>query len=122
MVRNTYIEGLNLPPNHPFRRDAERLTQSFNTDTYKQDGIIRWKSNNQVPPQEILDFWKHIGKRFNMQKSIQARNKDNQMFMEQYRKSQANRKRTLEELSEMRNAFGEGTVVVDVITGKRTRL
>lgn len=106
--RNTYIEGLSHPLPHPFRTQAENLARQSDTDTFKEDGVIRWKSNGNVPPQEVLDFWKHIGKRFNMSKSVVARNREQKAF--------------LEELHEMRNAFGEGATVVNVITGRWTKL
>lgn len=122
MIRNRYINGLDYELPHPFRREAERLRESYYTDTYKEDGVIRWKSNGRVPPQDILEFWRHVKLRFNMAKSQAARAKDDKAFLQQYRESQRQRQRTPEELSEMRNAFGEGTVVVDVLTGRKTRL
>lgn len=119
-MRNRYIEGLNYQLPHPFRADAERLAQQFDTMTYKVDGIIRWKTNNAVPPQDVLDFWKHIGKRFNMAKSIAARNREEKEAIENYKRNQ--RPPTQEQLYEMQAAFGKGTTVVDVITGRKIKL
>jgi hypothetical protein len=42
--------------------------------------------------------------------------------LKDYRKRQRNVKPSNEELSEMRAAFGEGTEVVNIITGRRTQL
>lgn len=63
MGRNISIEGLSLPPIHPHRIQADRLLYSYDNETIKQDGIIRWRFNGQVPPQDVLDFWKHVGKK-----------------------------------------------------------
>jgi hypothetical protein len=120
MSRNTAIEGLSLPPNHPFRRDAENLALKFDTDTTYVDAIIRWKSNNQVPPQEVLDFWKYIGKRFNMAKAKAARERETKAFLARYKANQ--KPASFDERNQMTGAFGKGTVVVDVFTGRRTQL
>ena len=57
MRRNSYIEALQEQSNHPIRKEAERLANKFKTDTYKDNNyVLRWKSNNSVPPQEVLDF------------------------------------------------------------------
>lgn len=120
--RNTYIEGLSYNLPHPFRAEAERLRDSFHKDTVKQDGVIRWRSSNNVPPQDVLDFWKHVGFRFNMQKSIAARNREQKAAIERYRKAQANRPISPEQRYEMEAAFGKGTTVVNVFTGRKTQL
>lgn len=120
MTRNTYIEGLAYQLPHPFRRQAEDLAVKFDRDTYKVDGVLRWKSNNLVPPQDCLDFWKHIGKKFNMSKSTAARERDNKAFLKNYSRNQ--RPVSAEQRNEMIGAFGKGTTVVDVLTGRKTRL
>lgn len=123
MRGNTYIEGMQYELPHPFRRDAERLAAQFDTDTYKDSNyVLRWKSNDRVPPQEVLDFWKFIGKRFNMSKSVAAREREDKQSIEQYKKRMENYKHSDEELSEMRAVYGKGTVIVDVITGKKIKL
>lgn len=117
---NRYIEGItkySLP--HPFRAEAERLANQFDTNTYKQDGVIRWRSNNSVPPEEVLEFWKYIGKRFNMSKAVAARKRECKEILNKYRI--LNDHINEERMHEIRAAFGPGVDVVDVITGKRTR-
>jgi hypothetical protein len=42
--------------------------------------------------------------------------------MDAYRKSEAKRKISSEEMGEMRSAFGKGVTVVNVLTGKRTKI
>jgi hypothetical protein len=42
--------------------------------------------------------------------------------IEEIKEMLSKREQSQEELSEMRNAFGEGEVVVNVITGKKTKL
>ena len=75
-----------------------------------------------IKKQEVLDFWKYIGKRFNMNKSIAARDREQKKSIEQYRKSMQNHKYSEEELSEMRAVYGKGEIIVDVITGKKIKL
>lgn len=117
---NRYIEGLSYQLPHPARAEAERLRQSFDTDTIKVDGVIRWKSSGRVPPTDVLDFWRHIGKRFNYNKSIAAQKRETREVLRQYRGNQ--RPPSPEQLAEMRAAFGRGTKVVDVITGRKIKL
>jgi len=119
-MNNSYIEGLQFQLPHPFRADAERLRIQFDTDTYKDAGVVRWRSNGVVPPQEVLDFWKHIGKRFNMAKSVAARSRETKEFLKSYRENQ--KPSTGEQLVEMRGAFNKGTAVVDVISGRKILL
>lgn len=118
-MKNNYIEGLNYGDRHPFREEAERLASSFELNTFKVDGIIRWMSNRAVPPQDVLDFWKHIGKRFNMAKSIAAREKEQKALMDAYKKRQ--HQPTHEQMHEMRSVFGAGETVVDVISGRKAK-
>ena len=85
-------------------------------------GVIRWKSNKRVPPQEVLDRYKSVNAPFNMEKAIKARKKEQAEMIKEYKESQKQRKRTPEELAEMRATFGEGAVIEDVITGEKIKL
>ena len=119
---NRYIEQYNnyrLP--HPFRAGAERLAMQFDTDTYKdENGVLRWLSNNSVPPQEVLDFWRFMGKRFNMNKSMAARKRETKAVIEKYK--QQNRGLNDGERYEAQSVFGKNTIIRDAITGRETRL
>lgn len=84
------------------------------------DGVVRWNSNNRVPPQDVLAFWAHLKFPFDLVLSTAAGERETAQFLADYR---ANAKPPSEEqLLEMRAAFGPGEVVVDVLSGRRTKL
>lgn len=84
------------------------------------EGVYRWKVNNNVPPAEVLE---KAGVPEDMRKRCAVvRDRDNAKFFAEYRKAREGYKPSSEELYEMVAAFGPGATVVDVITGKRTRL
>lgn len=86
--------------------------------------VIRWVSNNSIPPQEYMDWLynnDYIGYGWYV-KSNALRTVEKFKIVENYRKQMENHVPDDEEMFEMRSAFGEGTTVVNVITGKRTIL
>lgn len=119
---NEYIRGLAEDAMRYEKEESERTKLQFFTNAVVEDGIVRWKSNNQVPPTEILEFWKYIGYEFDYDRSLEVREKEQNEFLEKYRESQKNRRYTEEEIYEMRAAFGEGATVVDIISGKKIKL
>lgn len=112
----TYPEG------HPARSNADYAFQQFYDNTVKLDGVVRWKSNGSVPPQEILEFWQHVRFRFNMAKSVAARNKDEKEFLARYAQAQRNQPPSAELMHELRANHPPGTVIQDVVTGRKIRL
>lgn len=110
-------------PRFPYeKQEADRLVAKFETDATVTDGVVRWNSNKSVPPQDILDFWKFLGKPFDYAKSSKVREDETSQFLQDYRKAQKGRRRSREEMFELRANFGRGAKVVDVITGKVTKL
>lgn len=84
-------------------------------------GVIRWKSNGQIPPEDCLqELEKWIS--FNRYLSSMIREEEDANFLTRYKEQQKNRVYSEEELNEMRSAFGKGATVVDVITGKEIQL
>lgn len=96
--------------------------EQFNKEAHVVDGVVRWNSNNIVPPTDILQGFLQAGKEFNLEKSLKARDQEDTEFLKQYREAMKDYTPSAEDLFEMRAAFGEGTTVVNVITGKKTRL
>lgn len=110
-------------PRHAFeRRETERLCTQFETDATVIDGIVRWNANATVPPKDVLLLWQHLGKPFSFEASLSTRQTETDAFIARYREENANRVRSAEELIEMRACFGEGTEVVDVVSGQRMRV
>ena len=100
--------------------EKRQLIEDFDSETIVADGIVRWQSNNHVPPDEVLQVWIAAGKQFDLDGSVKQREADSLVYLEQYRKSRVNRspEQIAEEQFEMRAAFGPGVTVVNVITGE----
>jgi hypothetical protein len=104
-----------------FRDDEkQRLIEKFETSTVIENGVVRWKSNSQVPPDDVLEVWTDAGLVFDREASVRQREVDMLEFLGQYRKNQANRspEQIAEEQFELRVTFGPGVKVVNVITGE----
>lgn len=121
--RNNYINDY-LSGREWRRKYAERTKEKFYTDaSVDENGVVTWNSNGNVPPEDILEFWEYVGiTGFNREASDAERERQTNEFLTAYRKQQENHKPSQEELYEMRAAFGEGTTVVNVITGKEIKL
>ena len=86
------------------------------------DGVVRWTSNNRVMPKDCREILSHTAYRdlFSEEASRAAEDAETAAFLESYRKNYTGPSE--EEKAEMRAAFGTGSTVVDVITGKGIRL
>ena len=82
------------------------------------DGVVRWTSNNRVMPKDCREILSHTAYRdlFSEEASRAAEDAETAAFLESYRKNYTGPSE--EEKAEMRAAFGTGSTVVDVITGK----
>jgi hypothetical protein len=119
---NPYIRAIIWPRFRSEFLEAFRLRAKFFNDAYLVDGVPHWKSNNQIPPKDILEFWEYSCLPFNFEQSEIARDKETTRFLAEYRESMRNYVPSDEELFEMRAAFGPGETVVNVITGQVTKL
>jgi hypothetical protein len=99
------------------KRNIEYAQKSDYTIT---NGIVRWDSNNQVPPADMVEAIATFESSVDVEASKAAREVDNAAFIEQYIKGQASRteEQKREEAFEMRAAFGPGEKVVNIITGE----
>lgn len=51
--------------------------KSWNNDMYfDEENIPRWKSNNSVPMNDMLDMWKFLNKKFDYDKTVEARQRE----------------------------------------------
>lgn len=94
-------------------------------DTYIDiNGVLRWKSNDQVPPEEIIEDFRAVDmiSDYTANLSHTVRRAEIGEFLRQYREREKNRQPSVEELFEMRAAFGEGTEVVNIVTGTKIKL
>ena len=76
-----------------------------------------WLSNGHYLPEESAEILSHTDFPFSLEETNRAREIQNAMFLENY-----SHKTTDEEQAEMKAAFGEGTTVVDVMSGERISL
>jgi hypothetical protein len=112
--------------------DAEQRGWIFDEDKAREnfgrasivDGVVRWKSSNNVPFDDMLQDFALLGliDEETMARSVRARQADNAIFDAEYRRQRANYVPSDEEVFEMRAAFGEGATVVNVITGQKYNL
>lgn len=99
------------------RGARERIrTQTHSRPT--EPGILRWNANDAVVPPHV---YKDAGLECPADQRA-AYEADLDVFLAEYRKARENHVPSAEEMFEMRAAFGPGATVVDVITGRRTKL
>lgn len=109
-------------PGHVF--DADKARADFDEHRhYIVDGVVRWSSNDQVPPRDLLSDWFEAGciSKGTLRASMEARDADLTAFVAEYKRCQPSRPSD-EEMYELRANFEPGTEVVDVISGRRIRL
>jgi len=87
------------------------------------DGIVRWVSNDRVPPAEVLAEMLELRGITQAEHDAAAATEraETGAFLDAYRESMANHVPSDEEMFEMRAAFGPGAEIVNVITGQVTR-
>jgi hypothetical protein len=121
-VRPPVSEYLNelLAPRHAFQQcDAMRMLDQFDTKTAVRDGVVRWRSNGQVPSQACIDLWNFVGKPFDAEKSHQTREAQNAAFLESYREVNTGVTPSAEAFAEMRANIGPGDEPMNIVTGDR---
>lgn len=103
------------------REDAQLLAKFVTDATVGRDGVVRWNSNDRVPPQNVLDLWAGHGKIFDMAASQAVRDAETTAFLEEYRRQQANL--TPEQEAEiqagLRATHGPGKTIVNAVTGRK---
>ena len=102
-------------------KELEQIREDFETGkiTVDENGVARNRIG-RILMSDLLEKLTYITDKVDVEATKAAREAETDAFLESYRK--ANHRRSHEELSEMRAAFGTGTTVVDIITGERIRL
>lgn len=116
-------DGLNYPRGHVWREETERAISSFEGTVKLEGGVLRWASNGRVPPVELLDLWREVGKRFNYRNTVTTGKRDMDKTVAEYRRNQMRQTAEMEEEQRrnLQGAFGRGKETVDVISGRRYR-
>ena len=102
------------------REVVKKVQEADNEAVVEEDGAIRWLESGNYVPDDYCEVLEYAGYAFSREATKKKRDIQTAEFIEQYRKNPP--KLTAEDICEMRNAFGEGAVVMDVITGKKVRV
>lgn len=111
-----------------WKSDAERKLQQTREDITNGDIVIDEKgiarnSIGRIVTKDLGEIIQMVsGTEYSKEATDTARDKETEEFLKEYREQQKNREISFEEMEEMRNVFGEGTTVVDVFSGKETKL
>lgn len=99
-------------------RSAYQFPGEYHID---EAGVARWDSNGSalMVDSMLVRFEFDID---TICRTAEARKAEDAEFLRKYREAQANVEPSAEELAEMRAAFGEGEVVVNVLTGRKVYL
>lgn len=91
---------------------------------FRADGVALWKTSGNVIPDNVVEILKHSAYRelFDEEATTRAKEEQDAEAIASYKRRMQNHKYSQEEMAEMRAAFGEGTEVVDIITGRTVRL
>lgn len=101
--------------------EAERLMSQRDNIEVEEDGAAKWISSGNYLPADVVEKLTFAGADFFSAEATAAkREAQTAAFLDSYRRNYKGPSE--EEKAEMRAAFGEGTTVVNVITGKKTRL
>jgi len=94
--------------------ERKRLKISLAEDIYNVDGVLYWKSSNNIVPTHVFEDAGMVPTDI----QIAAYNKDTTEFLDRYREKMKDYEPSDVEKNEMRAAFGEGTKVINIVTGK----
>lgn len=96
---------------------------TFFSEVRMENGVYVWATNGRVPPNDaIVEYGIDKLPDFNKELHDLIRKDQNNSFLSGYYESMKNHKPSAEELYEMRAAFGPGATVVNLITGKKTKI
>ena len=83
-------------------------------------GAIKWRSNGRYLMDDFCEKLEYACYPFSRKATARAREEADRVFIEEYRKE--DHTPSAEMLAEMRAAFGEGAIVVDIFSGKKYRV
>ena len=84
------------------------------------DGAIKWNSNGSYLMDDFCEKLEYAGYPFDREATARKRDAQDAESLAEYRRN--HRGLSGEALAEARAAFGEGTTVVNILTGERTEL
>lgn len=106
--------------NHAKKEVETAVAKANESATVDENGVIRWNSNGNCIPDDFCEKLEYAGYNFSREATREAREIEDNEFIEQYKAMK--HEPTEEELAEMRAAFGAGTKVVDILSGREYQL
>ena len=101
-------------------RSKKAVAQAEKDATVEADGAIKWNSNGRYLMDDFCEKLEYAGYDFSREATAKKRDAQNEESLAEYRRNYKGL--SAEELAEARAAFGEGTTVVNVLTGDKTVL
>lgn len=99
-------------------KEVEDAKNYFYNEANVINGIVRWKSNNAIPMDDMLEKMEYAGCTFNRELCNEIRDAEDKKFIEAYVKNRKQYGYSEEELYEIECAFGKDADIVDIFTGK----
>lgn len=96
------------------------VAQAEKDATVEADGAIKWNSNGRYLMDDFCEKLEYAGYDFSREATVKKRDAQNEESLAEYRRNYKGF--SAEELAEAREAFWEGTTVVNVLTGDKTVL
>ncbi len=96
------------------------VAQADEKATVEADGAIKWNSNGRYLMDDFCEKLEYAGYPFDREATERKRDAQNAESLAEYRRN--SRGLSGEALAEARATFGEGTTVVNILTGERTEL
>ncbi|MDO4306980.1 MAG: hypothetical protein Q4C77_09100 [Eubacteriales bacterium] len=96
------------------------VAQAEKDATVEADGAIKWNSNGRYLMDDFCEKLEYAGYDFSRDATAKKRDAQNEESLAEYRRNYKGL--SAEELAEARAAFGEGTTIVNVLTGDKTVL
>ena len=96
------------------------VAQADEKATVEADGAIKWNSNGRYLMDDFCEKLEYAGYPFDRGATAKKRDAQNEESIAEYRRN--HKGLSGEALAEARAAFGEGTTVVNILTGERTKL
>ena len=101
--------------NHAEKEVERAVREADELAIVDSNGAIRWKSNGSYLMDDFCEVLEYAGYQFSRKATAKARNIQVKKCLNDYRMNYNGP--SVEELLEMRSAFGAGETVIDVITG-----
>lgn len=125
--RQVQARGVDMPKDFwkkNAEKDVARVVKQYEDGELLIDGygVAYWAKTNNAVPEDIAYMGKYGGLPIDLEMTKELERNQMEKSLAEYRERMKNHVYTEEELGEMRNAFGEGQVIVDVITGRKIRL